>query len=86
MACVYLQNFILDKESGNTDIPLFRDIELNFSTATQKRAAKVKQRHIHKRLQKLNKYISSINIIYKANICCTCMNENVSTYQCTINS
>lgn len=39
MACVYLQNFILDKESGNTDIPLFRDIELNFSTATQKRAA-----------------------------------------------
>lgn len=39
MACVYLHNFILDKESGNTDIPLFRDIELNFSTATQKRAA-----------------------------------------------
>lgn len=39
MACVYLHTFILDKESGNTDIPLFRDIELNFSTATQKRAA-----------------------------------------------
>lgn len=39
MACVYLHTFILDKESGNTDIPLFRDIELKFSTATQKRAA-----------------------------------------------
>lgn len=39
MACVYLHNFILDKEGGNADMPLFRDIELNFSTATQKRAA-----------------------------------------------
>lgn len=36
IACVYFYlHFILDKEGGNADI-LFRDIELNFSTATQR--------------------------------------------------
>lgn len=39
MSCVYLHNFIISKEREDNEIIPIRDINFNFSTASQKRAA-----------------------------------------------
>lgn len=74
-------------KSWNANIPLVKDVEFNFSTAANERerereqqtGRKVIHRHIIQEFQKLKSF-SSIDIIYKENICCTCLNENVPVH------